>query len=206
MTNYCLNHLDCAVLCVVCSLIMLKNRVYPLAGVLKIYFCCRMFFVYVVHIVSTMLRKAHFFFIFFYIKTNQSFWHHNKLEVNKRGITSMWKTWEKKKEEASFHSNLLHHTPKIQWITPCTPELTITVETVGAWNISYHLHFISAIQAKLFHPGSLKGMLHNSQCFSRAHEGVFMGKVVIFTFEISAVKIEREKKEVKFLLRRKRGW
>uniref|UniRef100_A0A3Q3NHL8 Uncharacterized protein n=1 Tax=Mastacembelus armatus TaxID=205130 RepID=A0A3Q3NHL8_9TELE len=32
------------------------------------------------------------------------------------------------KKRASFHSNLLHHTRKIQWIRPCTPELSIIVE------------------------------------------------------------------------------
>lgn len=41
----------------------------------------------------------------------------------------MVETLEKR---ASFPSNLLHHIPKIQWIRPYTPELTIIVETVGA--------------------------------------------------------------------------
>lgn len=37
-----------------------------------------------------------------------------------------------RKKGAVFPSNLLHHIPKIQWIKPYTPKLTITAEATGA--------------------------------------------------------------------------
>lgn len=114
----------------------------------------------------------------FYIKANQSFWHHNGLWGNERGIASKGKTSEKIKKRTSFPSNLLHHVPKIQWIRLCTPELTITAETIGAWNISYHLHFISAIHAKHSRSGSLKWMPYRSGFYKRAGD--------IYLLEISA--------------------
>lgn len=119
----------------------------------------------------------------FNIKTKQSFWHYNKPKENRRRITSMVETSEKR---TIFPSNLLHHIPKIQWIRPYTPELTIILETVGAWNISYHLHFISAIHAKLSHLGFFIedfSAVHTCRCF--------ISKVAIFTLKISGIKSEQ---------------
>lgn len=59
-----------------------------------------------------------------------------------------------RKKRAVFPSNLLHHIPKIQWIKPYAPKLTITAEATGAWNISYHLRPISTIHATLSYLGS----------------------------------------------------
>lgn len=37
-----------------------------------------------------------------------------------------------RKKRAVFPSNLLHHIPKIHWIKPYAPKLTITAEATGA--------------------------------------------------------------------------
>lgn len=101
-------------------------------------------------------RHARSFHLFLMLKTIQSLWHKatRKPVEGESRLSSVGEDLRKKKKGPSFPSNLLHHIPKIQWIRPYTPELTITVGAIGAWNISYHLHFISAIHAKLSRSGS----------------------------------------------------
>lgn len=95
--NYCLYHPDCAVFCVICSVIIFKKGLSSSWHRILIYFCCWVFFVQVVHVASMTLLWAHLSFIFFIWKQiNLS---DNKLRENERRITNMGKKKRKKKKK-----------------------------------------------------------------------------------------------------------
>lgn len=77
----------------------------------------------------SMRRHAAHTRCFFNIKHN-SVCGWKEAEESESRLSSMGEDLRKK--GAVFPSNLLHHIPKIQWIKPYTPKLTITAEATGA--------------------------------------------------------------------------